>query len=195
MNASLIQSTPLELDLSFNGASDDLLQQISDQSSRSALTEVDFWKKNLSEWIQHVRCDQSLFCPEKVRFTMTVTMGLQFTDDSTITALNASWLGKEETTDVLSFPVFDETVYIPGYQSVELGDIVVSITQAEQQAKEHNHSLSHELRWLVSHGLLHLLGWDHPTSERLNEMISCQEKLLCIAGNLQINGNKKQKDR
>ena len=58
------------------------------------------------------------------------------------------------------------------------------------QAQQQNHSLLHELRWLVSHGLLHLLGWDHPTAEKLNEMIGCQEQLLGVEGNLEKIGKK-----
>ena len=159
------------------------------------LTKAEFWEQDLRDWIQFVRSDQSLSCPEVVRLTSTVTMGLQLTDDSTVAALNSAWRCKAETTDVLSFPVLDEKSCMSGYQSVELGDIVVSVNKAQQQAKEYNHSLSHELRWLVSHGLLHLLGWDHPSSEKLNEMLGCQEQLLSIDGNLRSEGDHKRRNR
>ena len=184
MNQCSISSEQFELDLAFNGASENLLDKLVDSSSRIVLTEAESWENDLRMWIQFIRGDQSLLCPEKVRSTPSVTMGLQFTNDSTITALNSTWRRKLETTDVLSFPVFDETMCIPDSQFVELGDIFISVNKAEQQAKEHNHPLVYELRWLVSHGLLHLLGWDHPTSEKLNEMLRCQEQLLSIDGNL-----------
>ncbi len=184
----------LELDLSFTGASKKLLEEVSDEQTKNFLTKAEFWEKDLKKWIQYIRNDDLLLCPQLVRFTPLVTMGLQFTDDSTIAALNSVWRSKEETTDVLSFAVYDEKIYLPGSQVVELGDIVVSVNRAEQQAKQHDHSLLHELRWLVSHGLLHLLGWDHPTSEKLNEMLSCQEQLLCFDGNLKNTGNKKRGD-
>ena len=51
---------------------------------------------------------------------------------------------------------------------------------AQKQAKIHNHCLTEELRWLVSHGFLHLLGWDHPTAKRLDQMLSFQEQLLTM---------------
>ena len=188
-------SKKLKLDLSFHGPSKTLLEEISEQGSRITLTDADCWELDLREWIQFVRSDQSLICPNLVRETSTVSMGLQLTDDSTVAALNSAWRCKTETTDVLSFPVFDEKVCLPRDQSVELGDIVVSVNQADQQAREHNHSLSHELRWLVSHGLLHLLGWDHPTAEKLNAMLSCQEQLLCIDGNLRSKVEPKRSDR
>ena len=181
----MISSKELELDLAFTGASKKVLAQIPDVDLGTMLSEAKFWEKDLKEWIQYIRNDELLFCPELVRSAQVLTMGLQFTDDSTIAALNSSWRCKPETTDVLSFAVFDENIYMSGCQFIELGDIVVSVTRAEQQAQQQNHSLLHELRWLVSHGLLHLLGWDHPTAEKLNEMISCQEQLLCVDGNLE----------
>ena len=184
----------LELDLSFTGASKKLLEEVSDEQTKNFLTKAEFWEKDLKKWIQYIRNDDLLLCPQLVRFTPLVTMGLQFTDDSTIAALNSVWRSKEETTDVLSFAIYDEKIALPGSQVVELGDIVVSVNRAEQQAKQHDHSLLHELRWLVSHGLLHLLGWDHPSSEKLNEMLSCQEQLLCFDGNLKNTGNKKRGD-
>ena len=171
-----------------------MLEEVSDEQTKNFLTKAEFWEKDLKEWIQYIRNDDLLLCPQLVRFTPLVTMGLQFTDDSTIAALNSVWRSKEETTDVLSFAVYDEKISLPGSQFVELGDIVVSVNRAEQQAKQHDHSLLHELRWLVSHGLLHLLGWDHPSSEKLNEMLSCQEQLLCFDGNLKNTGNKKRGD-
>ncbi len=195
MNKFLTSSKLLELDLSFNGASEELLKGIADQVPIIALTKAECWEKDLKEWFQFVRCNHSLFCHELIRSTPAVSMGLQFVDDFTIAALNSAWRSKSEATDVLSFSIFDEQLYIPDSNSIELGDIVVSITTAERQAKEHNHSLLYELRWLVSHGFLHLLGWDHPTSEKLKDMLSCQEQLLCIDGNLRPNGSKKRRDR
>ena len=63
-----------------------------------------------------------------------------------------------------------------------MGDIVISVPTAIRQAKENNAELFRELRWLASHGLLHLLGWDHSDEEGLNQMLSIQEQLLDIRG-------------
>ena len=167
MDEFITSSKEFDLDLAFTGASKKVLAQIPDEDLGTMLSEAKFWEKDLKEWIQYIRNDELLFCPELVRSAPVLTMGLQFTDDSTIAALNSSWRCKPETTDVLSFAVFDENIYMSGCQFIELGDIVVSVTRAEQQAQQQNHSLLHELRWLVSHGLLHLLGWDHPTETSL----------------------------
>ena len=76
-----------------------------------------------------------------------------------------------------------------------LQHIVLSLETAIKQSKTYNHPLIYELKWLVSHGLLHLLGWDHPTAEKLNAMLSCQEQLLCIDGNLRSKVETKRSDR
>ncbi len=185
MKESFIEAQELELDLSFIGASPELFEDDIDQALKNFLTQAELWEKVLKNWIQYVRINPIFSCPKVVRVTSSVSMGLQFTDDETITALNASWRQKPEKTDVLSFPVIDDAIFFPRDQSVELGDIVVSIKMAEKQAKEQGHSLEKELLWLVSHGFLHLLGWTHATTERLNEMVGFQEQLLSIDGNLQ----------
>ena len=71
---------------------------------------------------------------------------------------------------------------------LELGDIVVSVPTARRQALEQEHGLERELRWLVSHGLLHLLGWDHPDADSLAAMLQKQEHLLGMGGNVQSRG-------
>ena len=195
MNSSYTRYLDLEVDLSFSGASNDLLARLSNQPISNILTEAKPWENDLRGWIQFVRCDNSLICPDLVRHTMFVSMGLQFTDDYTISSLNSAWRKKNEKTDVLSFPVFDDKIGFPVDQSVELGDIVISLMTAEEQAQEQSHSLDTELRWLVSHGLLHLLGWDHLTPQTLKEMLCCQEQLLAIDGNLPLKIDKKGRGR
>ncbi len=189
MNEQLPDVLDLELDLTFEGASEDICSGIKDMPTKCRLTQADPWHDDLKAWIQVLRSDCSLSCPDVVRTTSFLSMGLQLTDDQTITALNLSWRQKNEKTDVLSFPVLDESILHPVDQCVELGDIVISVPTAERQANEMQHALSKELRWLVSHGLLHLLGWDHPTSHRLSEMLSCQQQLLGCNVNLQSHGD------
>lgn len=78
--------------------------------------------------------------------------------DDEICALNAEFLGKDYATDVLSFPLdLSETdsMHLP------LGSIVISLEMAQCVADSHNHSLQSELAILFTHGLLHLLGYDH----------------------------------
>ena len=184
MSEPFFDCANFELDLSFVAPSQELLEGLADQTSTFVFAETVFWETHLKGWIQFIRSERTLLCPELVRISPVLSMGLQFTDDPNITVLNSSWCNKAETTDVLSFPAFDEKMISPLDQSIELGDIVVSLSTAERQAQEFKHSLVNELRWLVSHGLLHLLGWDHPNDESLKEMLLCQEQLLLVGGNL-----------
>ena len=146
------------------------------------------WPEQLISWIEAVRSDAQLTCPQAVRTAEEVSLGLRFTDDSTIAELNNHWRQRAESTDVLSFAALEEAPALPDVSSVELGDIVVSVETAHRQAEEQGHSLERELRWLVSHGLLHLLGWDHPDDSSLAAMLSLQEHLLAIDGSVQPRG-------
>lgn len=108
-------------------------------------------------------------------------IGLRLTDDAEIQSLNAQYRHQDRPTDVLSFaaleadfPAIPEMMGAPLY----LGDIVISINTAQRQAQQQGHTLTTELAWLAAHGLLHLLGWDHPDEEQLMQMIQKQVILL-----------------
>lgn len=113
-------------------------------------------------------------------------LSLRLTDDAEIQSLNTQYLHKNQPTDVLSFPTLEvdypqlaeEETTSPTY----LGDIVISVETAHRQAAEFGHSLQHELAWLASHALLHLLGWDHPDEASLTRMLKQQVLLLQIVG-------------
>lgn len=87
---------------------------------------------------------------------------IAFVDDEEMTRLNRTFRRKRRTTDVLTFPA-DETYGHPSSRAVPLGDIVISVDQARRQAEQEGHSLATEIRYLVLHGILHALGWDHET--------------------------------
>ena len=152
----------------------------------SCLVEIQIWQTTLVDWIQSICANPSLPCPALVCLADEVSLGLRFTDDATITALNSTWRQQHQATDVLSFAALEEAPELLEASSVELGDIVISLDTARRQASEFGHSLTRELRWLVSHGLLHLLGWDHPNEESLAAMLQLQEQLLDGGGNVRI---------
>jgi len=81
------------------------------------------------------------------------------TNDATMRRLNRRFRGKNKTTDVLSFPSGEEV------KAEIAGDLAVSVPTARRQAAERGHSLSAEIKLLMLHGLLHLLGFDHETDE------------------------------
>ncbi|MGK7910028.1 MAG: rRNA maturation RNase YbeY [Synechococcus sp.] len=104
---------------------------------------------------------------------------LTLTDDERMQGLNRQYRDRDTTTDVLAFAA--QEAEIPGNSrehSRVLGDIVISVPTAQRQADEQQHSLAEELAWLSSHGLLHLLGWDHPDEEHLQQMLQQQQDLL-----------------
>ncbi|MEH2062224.1 MAG: rRNA maturation RNase YbeY [Nostoc sp.] len=113
-------------------------------------------------------------------------IGLRLTDDSQIQELNAQYRQQNQPTDVLAFAAlevdFPQTEEMLASVPLYLGDIIVSVNTAQRQAQQQEHSLPTELAWLAAHGLLHLLGWDHPDEESLERMLEQQVKLLNTIG-------------
>ncbi len=178
-NISMI--SPLELDLAFTSDPKSLLDGRLNINDFSRLKNCELWSNDFKNWIEFIKANTNLLCPDVVRNNSSFSIGLQLTDDLTISQINARWRKKVEATDVLSFAALDNTIIHPISTYIELGDIIVSVETATIQAMENEHSLNTELRWLVSHGFLHLLGWNHPTDKKLTEMLRCQEKLLEIS--------------
>ena len=86
---------------------------------------------------------------------------IAFVSDRAMVRLNKSWRGKSGITDVLSFPA-DQDEFEKA-EGTTLGDVVISIAQAERQARENGLSLEQEIAQLILHGMLHLCGLDHAT--------------------------------
>ncbi len=180
----------IDLDLAFTSAPEAVLQGLEQEGSIELLTKADPWIQEIKSWVQIFQIQSSYKCPDVVKKSQFLSMGLQFTDETTIAEINFQWRKKKESTDVLSFPAIDlKSIPSPKTPILELGDIIISVPTARKQAREYNHLLSFELRWLVSHGFLHLLGWDHPTKQHLDEMLQLQEQLLSNNVNLHVVGN------
>jgi probable rRNA maturation factor len=111
-------------------------------------------------------------------------LNLLLTDDAEIRSLNATYRQQDKATDVLAFAALEWDALPPNDANlpVPLGDIVISVETAIQQAIAANHSLELELIWLASHGFLHLLGWDHPDRTHLEAMLLQQSQLLQVIG-------------
>ena len=112
------------------------------------------------------------------------------TDDASIRAINKAYRNIDKATDVLSFPMFEltpgelpgEEDADPGTGLVPLGDMVISLEHVAAQAKEYGHSNRRELAYLVTHSVLHLLGYDHldegPMKAQMREHEEAIMKLL-----------------
>lgn len=90
-------------------------------------------------------------------------ISVTFVDNEQIRELNAQYRDKDSVTDVLSFPMGENGVYDTNMDTGAkiLGDIVISMETAMEQAKRYDHSLEREVGYLTAHSMLHLLGYDH----------------------------------
>ncbi len=95
-------------------------------------------------------------------------------DNAAIRELNAQWRGIDRETDVLSFPMEDDERI--------LGDIVLSLEKAYEQAEAYGHSPAREIGFLTVHSMLHLYGYDHIEEEDRIEMRAMEEKILTGLG-------------
>ena len=92
-------------------------------------------------------------------------VSIALVDDATMTGLNRKFRRKARTTDVLTFPA-DDSYNDPSQKGVRpLGDIVISVDQARRQAADERHSTATEIRYLILHGILHALGYDHEADQ------------------------------
>ena len=96
-------------------------------------------------------------------------VSIALVDNQYIKDLNDKYRSKNEATDVLSFPQDDDKL---------LGDIIISIPRAKEQAQEYNHSLAREIGFLTVHGMLHLSGYDHHQPQQKEKMRAQEEKIL-----------------
>ena len=96
-------------------------------------------------------------------------VSITYTDNASIHALNLQYREVDAPTDVLSFPLMDFSGEsgepVADEPVVSLGDIVISLERAREQAEEYGHSFEREVAFLTVHSMLHLLGYDHETSE------------------------------
>lgn len=99
-------------------------------------------------------------------------------DDERIHEINREYRHIDRSTDVISFAMEDnDQFYVEGMPRT-LGDIFISVDHAKKQAEEYGHSLRREMCFLFTHGILHLLGYDHMTYEQEKEMFGLQDQIL-----------------
>ena len=136
------------------------------------------WESWFQTWLTALETN----LPSAVSYEIT----LRLTGDSEIQSLNAEYRHQDQTTDVLSFAALEVESPTPSpwlsSEPLYLGDIVISVETAARQAIEQHQTLTGELAWLACHGLLHLLGWDHPDEDSLTAMLTQQETLLALVG-------------
>ncbi|NHM27341.1 rRNA maturation RNase YbeY [Desulfofundulus sp. TPOSR] len=109
-------------------------------------------------------------------------VSLVFVDDEYIHRLNREYRGVDRPTDVLSFALQEGEPMPEAGEETLLGDVVISLETARRQSEEYGHSFEREVAFLVAHGVLHLLGYDHQTEEEGREMREKEEAILARLG-------------
>jgi len=150
---------------------------LEDSSASATRISTQTWEAWFEEWLLRLQ--------SQLPIAPSYELSLRLTDDAEIQELNSQYRQQDKPTDVLAFAALE--VDVPQLKMQEtlplyLGDIIISVNTASRQAETQNHSLSTELAWLAAHGLLHLIGWDHPDEESLQEMLAEQTVLLEAIG-------------
>ena len=115
-------------------------------------------------------------------------VSVTLTDNEGIHALNKQYRNIDAPTDVLSFPLveYENTEEPPVDEATMLGDIVISLERAEEQAAEFGHSFEREVAFLTVHSMLHLLGYDHVNSEAEDEEMRSRQRDIMKALGLEV---------
>ncbi|MBQ6336571.1 MAG: rRNA maturation RNase YbeY [Ruminococcus sp.] len=118
------------------------------------------------------------------KFEGNAEVCVTFIDNEEIHRLNKEFREKDSATDVLSFPLGENGIYDvnPNTGAKQLGDVVISLERAEEQAAEFGHSLQREVCYLTVHSMLHLLGYDHMEPDEKAVMRKKEESVMSQIG-------------
>ena len=139
-------------------------------------------KINYTKELQQVIVNVTKTIAKLGKLSPHTEVSILIVDNNYIKELNFIYRGLNQPTDVLSFAMNELGDEEPDFEFEGelnvLGDIVISLEQAVNQSEEYNHSLERELGFLVAHGMLHLLGYDHETPEEELVMRELEEKIM-----------------
>lgn len=113
------------------------------------------------------------------------SLSVALVSDRAIAVVNRDWRGLDKATDVLSFPLELEPPAAEALKIQEewlVGEVIISLERAREQALDFGHSLERELSFLFVHGVLHVLGFDHMTRAEERDMFGRQKRILAAAG-------------
>ncbi len=136
-------------------------------------TDEKSWK-NYRIFVTQVMKETAKILKIKKRFQFSIIL----VDSDTIQEINKTYRKKDQVTDVISFASNDILGFEIKESINELGDIFINVDRVRSQAIDYGHSLKREFSFLVTHGLLHLLGYDHMNKSEEEEMFALQEEIL-----------------
>jgi probable rRNA maturation factor len=116
-----------------------------------------------------------------LKINANYVLEVNITDDAKIQEINRAYRGLDRPTDVISFAFLDNIVNEPpiiGEVPRLLGEIIISYETAIRQAEAYGHSLEREMKFLFTHGMLHLLGYDHQDADQEKIMFDLQDQIL-----------------
>jgi probable rRNA maturation factor len=131
------------------------------------------WEKDIRELFLQILADEGLDV-DKDNFYISVS----FVSSGEMRELNRLYRDIDAPTDVLSFPLWEDTELPEGWGEIALGDIVIAPDVVKENASNSELFPDRELFFVLVHGLLHLLGWDHQDEETESTMIERQEQYL-----------------
>jgi len=143
-----------------------IIIELSDESNR---VEKNYDTNSMEKYIKDIISDE--YSSEK-----DIYLSLLLTTNEAIREINREYREKDYATDVISFAYLETEADMGPF--ISLGDIVISIDKIEEQAKEYNHSFERELYFCLTHGILHLLGYDHIEEEDRVVMRKKEEEIL-----------------
>lgn len=118
---------------------------------------------------------------EEVTSDKPFYLSIMLTDNKSIQVINRDYRGKDSPTDVISFAYHETEDFDIGPYDV-LGDIIISLERVEEQRIEYNHSFEREFFYVLTHGVLHILGYDHIDEEDKKIMRCREEEILAKFG-------------
>ncbi|MDR1448380.1 MAG: rRNA maturation RNase YbeY [Candidatus Ancillula sp.] len=144
--------------------------------------DTDFCLMDTDDFVQ-----LSLHIFEELGINPAVSLNILFVTEEEMKTLNKLWMDEDSSTDVLSFPLDEFTANSPIFSNkhftmeatdLELGDIAICPFVADKQAKLAKHTAHEEMLLLTTHGILHILGYDHAEVEEEIQMFELQRRLL-----------------
>lgn len=141
------------------------------------MNDISFFNQTKEEITETNELERLIAYASEMEKVTNAVFSITFVNDDEMREMNKNYRNIDRTTDVLSF-AFEDNMDIKNNEIRMLGDIYISVDKAKAQALEYGHAYLRELSFLMIHGFLHLLGYDHMDEESEKEMFSRQEEIL-----------------